>query len=232
MTSQPTTLKFLTLLSLILFALATLLDFTYPDTERTLGEVQRLFYIHLGSFYGAFLVFGLAVIVGIVYLRTRQPFWDYLGLASMEIGVGFSAITIVTGMFVARPVWGVYWIWDPRLTSVAIMWLTYASYFFLRNGIEAVDLRRRFAAIYGILAFFSVIATMGILRFRADTIYPLASSPAEFLSSPSLSPRIQQTILVNIAAYGLLAVVLVWHRLRLEIHKEALQAQRLELLGK
>jgi hypothetical protein len=112
------------------------------------------------------------------------------------------------------------------------MWLTYASYFFLRNGIEAVDLRRRFAAIYGILAFFSVIATMGILRFRADTIYPLASSPAEFLSSPSLSPRIQQTILVNIAAYGLLAVVLVWHRLRLEIHKEALQARRLELMEK
>ena len=117
----------LTYAALALFVLAMLMDFFYVGPERTQGEAQRIFYVHLGSFLGSFLSFGATVVAGIAYLRTRNAKWDTLGLASVEIGLGFATITIVTGMAWARPIWNTWWTWDPRLTSVAIMWLAYAA---------------------------------------------------------------------------------------------------------
>jgi len=210
----------------ILWLLATVMGFIYPGSDLALGAVQRLFYIHFGTYYTAFWLFIAAAAASVAYLKTKHTRWDYLQNACIEIGLWFLSITILTGMFVARPVWGVYWTWDPRLITVAVMWLTYMAYFFLRNGIEGSDVRRRFSAVYAILAFVTVI--MSMLSLRLDT--NLTSPVLDFtLLSLGMSPRIGLTVWVNIFSYSVLAYNLVWHLVQLATHRHTLELRKLEL---
>lgn len=229
------TLQILTFASVGLFAASSIMNFAYPGPEQSMGEVQRLFYIHLGSFFGAFLAFFAAVVAGIAYLRTRAVKWDHLGVASVEVGLGLSTVTIVTGSVWARPTWGAFWTWDPRLTTIAIMSLTYAAYLFLRAAIEDPDQRRRFASVYGIMAFGSVILTIVIIRLRPDVIHPVVAGPsvtqADALGGFDVTGRIRDTLFVSIIAYLVMAVALMWHRVRLENRQEQIQQRKLELLG-
>lgn len=213
--------------SVLLWLAATLMGFFYPATEHGLGAVQRLFYIHFGTFYAAFWLLLLAVLAGAAYLRSRRLHWDYLERACLEVGLCFLTITIVTGIYIARPAWGVYWAWDPRLTSVAIMWLTYLAYFFLRAGIDAPDLRRRLAAVYAMLAFAAVILSLLTLHTGSNLTDPMLD-----FRSPSLgmSPRIGHTIWANILAYIALGGSLVGALLRLAQRQEALAQRRLALV--
>ncbi len=209
-----------------------LMDFFYVGPEAQQGEAQRIFYVHLGSFLGSFVSFGLAVVAGIAYLRSRQPKWDTLGLASVEIGLGFSAITIVTGMAWARPIWNTWWTWDPRLTSVAIMWLAYAASC-AAHGIEDPERRRRFAAVYGIVAFASVLYTIIIIRVRPDTIHPVVAGPtqADPEGSFEVSGRIRDTLFFNLFTFAVITVVLIWHRIRLENLSERVARRKMEVLA-
>ena len=233
--SRNTMLRGLTYASIFLFIAATMMSFTYPGAEQSMGEVQRIFYIHLGSFFGSFVAFSGAVIAGISYLRTRDTKWDYLGLASVEVGLGLALMNIVTGAVWAHPTWGTYWTWDPRLTSVAVMWLTYAAYLFLRSAIEDPQQKRRFAAVYGILAFSSVVLTIVIIRIRPDVIHPVVAGPSststDVMGDFNVTPRIGQTVGFNIFAYIVITIALIWHRIRLEEKTEQIQARKMEILG-
>lgn len=236
---SPQRTQFLTTLTYVtigLFITAMLMNFLYPGTERTMGEAQRLFYIHLGSFFGAFLLFVATVIAGINYLRTRDTKWDAMGVGSVELGLAFATVTTVTGAVWARPTWGTYWTWDPRLTTIAIMWLTYAAYLFLRSAIEDTEQKRRFSAIYGILAFSSVILTVIIIRVRPDGIHPVVAGPSVTSDSVEgdfgLTARITHTVLFNIVVFMTAAVTLLWHRIRLENLTEATQARKAALLAR
>jgi heme exporter protein C len=233
--NRTTLLKTMTYLSAGLFAAALILSMTYPGPERSMGEVQRIFYLHLGTFFGAFTVFLTGVIGGIAYLRTSNPKWDTLGVASVEIGLALSAVTIVTGAVWAHPIWGTYWTWDPRLTTVAIMWLTYAAYMFLRNAMEDPERRMRFAAVYNILAFGSVLLTIIIIRVRPDVIHPVVAGPStssdETLGDFGMTPRIAQTVLFNIFAYVIISLTLLWHRIRLENRARQVQRRKMEAIA-
>ncbi len=228
-------LRGLTYASLFLFVLATLMSFLYPGPEQSMGEVQRIFYVHLGSFGGAFVLFLAALVGGIAYLRTKNPKWDHLSHASIEVGLALSAITTVTGMFWARPIWGTYWTWDPRLTTIAIMWLTYAAYLFLRAAFDDLEQRRRFASVYAILAFGGVILTTVIIRLRPDVIHPVVMGPTassnDAVGTFNMSGRIAETVLFNIVAYIIISITLVWHRIRLENRTEEVSTRKAELLA-
>lgn len=233
--SRNQLLRRLTYFSVFLWVVGTVMGFVYPGADAQLGESQRIFYIHLGSFGGSFVTFAAAMVAGFAYLRTRNPKWDTLALASVEIGLAMSAINIVTGAIWARPTWGTYWTWDPRLTTVAIMWLTYAAYLFLRSAIEDPERRFRFASIYGILAFGSVILTVVIIRIRPDAIHPDVVGPSVNNGSAvgefRLSPSMTQTVLFNIFAYIVVSVALVWHRIRLENRTNWVKARKLQILS-
>lgn len=219
--------------ALLLFVVAMLMNFLYVGPEKTQGEVQRVFYVHLGSFLGAFIVFSAAVVAGVQYLRTRNPKWDTFGLASVETGLGLSVITIVTGSVWAKPIWNTWWTWDPRLTSVTIMWLAYAAYLMLRAGIEDPERRRRFAAVYGIVAFASVIFTIVIIRVKPDTIHPVVAGPsaADPTGDFDVTERIRNTLMFNLFVFTIITWVLVWWRIRLENYAERVQQRKLELLS-
>jgi heme exporter protein C len=222
----------LTVVAAALFVLALLMDFFYVEPDADQGEAQRIFYVHLGSFLASFVGFAAAVVAGVQFLRTRAPRWDTLGLAAVEMGLGFSAITIVTGMFWAKPIWNTYWTWDPRLTSVTIMWLAYAAYMMLRAGIEDPERRRRFAAVYGIVAFSSVLFTVIIIRVRPDTIHPaIGPTDADPQGQFDITPRIRNTLLFNLFTFAVIGMTLIWHRIRLENKHEQVEQRKLELLS-
>jgi hypothetical protein len=131
----------------------------YAGTDALQGNVQRIFYA--------------TVLGGIMYLRTRSARWDHLALAGVEVGFALTLVNLLTGMVWSRPIWNTWWTWDPRLTLEAIMALTYAAYLMLRGGIDNVEMRRRFASVYGILAIITVILVLVIIRVRDDTIHPV-----------------------------------------------------------
>lgn len=232
--SRNRLLKMSTYVAVVLVVISAVMIFGYVGPDEIQGNVQKLFYIHLSTFFGSFVVFSAAVVAGIQYLRTRDNKWDDLGLASIEIGLGLSLINIVTGAIWARPIWETWWTWDPRLTTITVMWLTYAAYMMLRQGIEDPERRRRFAAVYGVLAFSSVILTIIIIRVRPDTIHPVAAGPSSTNTSLEgdfdMTPRIVQTLLFSIATYMYLAVILTWHRIRLENRTSQVQARKVNLL--
>jgi len=94
-----------------------------PDSEQ--GDLVRLMYVHVPAAWVAYLAFGVVFVASIGYLLTKRTRWDRLGAASAEIGVLFTALTIVLGSIWAKPVWGTWWTWDPRLTTTAILLLIY-----------------------------------------------------------------------------------------------------------
>lgn len=225
-------LQVVSIAAAVLFIVAIYLDLFWVGPERQQGEVQRIFYVHLGSFLGAFVAFTATVIAGIMYLRTRDPKWDTFGLCNVQLGLAFSFLTIVTGSIWARPIWNTWWTWEPRLTSVTIMWLAYAAYVMLRAGIEDPERRRRFAAVYGIIAFASVLFTIIIIRVRPDTIHPVVAGPTQADPSGSFSVvgRIRTTLFFNLFTFAVITVALTWHRIRLENLSDAVMRRKMQVL--
>lgn len=231
---SPTGLRILTIVTVIGVLLALYMGLFYAGTDATQGHVQRIFYIHMTSFFGTFLAFGATVFGGIQYLRTRKLKWDSLAISGVEVGLVLSLVNLFTGIFWMRPIWNTWWVWDPRLTSAAIMCLTYAAYLVLRNGIENADRRRRLASIYGILAISTVILTLVIIRIRPDTIHPtvIGESPQNAQGTPSMTPSMTQALLVNLPVWGLLVpITLMWFRVRLQNSIEQLNAYKARILN-
>lgn len=128
--------------------------FTPP--EVTQGQVARLFYLHLPSIGAAYLAFVGSLVASIFYLATKRRSWDSLAVAAAEVGVLFTFFTILVGMIWAKPTWGVYWTWSPRLTLTAIMLFVYIGYLALRRAIQDPGARARTSAIYASFAIIQV----------------------------------------------------------------------------
>jgi heme exporter protein C len=142
-------------------------------------------------------------------------------------------MNLITGMVWARPIWNTWWTWDPRLTSDAIMCLTYAAYLMLRNGIENPDTSRRFASVYGILAFSTAIITLMITRIRPDTIHPvvIGANPESAQGAFGLTASISTVMSYNMVVWSVLVPwALVWWRIRLENLNQRVQALRARLV--
>lgn len=236
--ARPMLLTILTVITAIgvVFGLYMALVFVGTDTEQ--GDVQRIFYIHVPAFIGAFVALTGTVIGGIQYLRTRQVRWDVLALAGVEVGMALALINLITGMVWARPIWNTWWTWDPRLTSEAIMVLTYAAYMMLRQSIDNPEQRRRFASVYGILAFVTVVITLVITRIRPDTIHPVVIGPsvqndvAQGAFAVAGTSGVTAALMSNMPVWGLLMpIILVWYRIRQENFAERVQALKMKVMN-
>jgi heme exporter protein C len=231
-TRSDLVLRLLTFVTVVGFAIGTYFALIYAGTDTNQGNVQRIFYFHVAAFSGGAVAFAAAVIGGIAYLRTRRASWDRLSLAGVEVGFSLSLITLITGMTWARPIWNTWWTWDPRLTSAAIMVLTYAAYFMLRGAVEAPDKKRAMAAVYGILAFGTVIFTFAIIRIRPDTIHPtvIGTGAANAEGSFAMTASMKAALGVNSFIWCcLIAPTLVWWRIRLAQLQERADHLRAQL---
>lgn len=213
MSKNPTLLRVLDLLSLILVPAALVLIVFFTPEEATMGAVQKVFYFHVASAWAGMLSFIIAATAGIGYLTSRRFKWDWLSLSAIEVGLVFGLAAIASGMIWAKPIWNTWWVWDPRLTTTAIMELLYMAYFILRNSLNTVEARARLGAVYAILSVITVPLTfLSIRLFR--TIHPVviaASGSADF----NMTPRMQIAFFTSLGVFSLVLADLIWHRYRL-----------------
>ncbi|MGB5759210.1 MAG: cytochrome c biogenesis protein CcsA [Acidimicrobiales bacterium] len=136
-------------------ALAFGLWFSPPEVDQR--DAVRLMYIHLPSIAVAYSAFAITLVGSVVYLRNGSAFWDLLAGAAAEIGVVFTAFLLISGALWGKPTWGVYWQWDPRLTSTTVMFIMYLGYLALRRLELPSEVRSRRAAVLGVISFLNVI---------------------------------------------------------------------------
>lgn len=186
--------------------------FLYAPREVTMGDVQRIFYFHVASAWVGFFAFFVTFLGALGYLMRGERRWDILALSSVEIGLAFITMTVITGSLWARPIWGTYWTWEPRLTISAIQWLIYLAYVMLRATIEHPEHRARFAAVYGVVAFVTVPFSWFTIRWWR-TIHPDILTGG---GGMAITPRMVHTLLFSLGAFTLLYATLLRLRIRLE----------------
>ncbi len=204
-------------LSICVFAamlLALAAVFLYAPTEREMGEVQRIFYFHVPAAMTAFAAFFIVFIGSIAYLNTRQARWDQIALAAAELGVLFSTINLVTGPLWAKPVWGVYWRWEPRLTTMLITFAMYVAYLMVRAYASGeANQMRPIAAVLGIVAFVNI----PLVYYSVDLWAPEQQLHPQ--RGIQIAPEMAQTKYLCYLAFGLLFFYLL--RLRVELERSA-----------
>jgi len=134
-----------------LMAVTLWMVFVWVPTEANLGIVQRAFYVHVPIAWVAMVAIVVVAVASAVFLVTGSRAWDWLALSAAETGLLFASLILITGSIWARPIWNVWWTWDPRLTTTAILWFIYAAYLMLRSYAPAGSQGPRLAAVLGIL---------------------------------------------------------------------------------
>lgn len=221
----------------LMFLISLYMIFFFAPTESTMGHVQRIFYFHVGSAWVAAVAYFVALVAGVQYLRRPNKTWDTVSMASVEIGLAFTTMTIVSGSVWGRPAWNTWWIWSPRLTSITVMWLVYVAYFMLRGAIEDDEKRGRFSAVYVIAGFVTVIITYLSIRFLRD-IHPVligeASEAAEGLqefSSGLESAQMGITVTVATITFSVLYLAWLFNRLRLQRMLDEANALKMRVMA-
>jgi heme exporter protein C len=153
------------LFALILLGVAALMGWGFyqamyaAPTEATMGDIQRIFYYHVPHGMLCYLFFTVNVVASLVYLASRRAnpararAADAWALAGAEVGVVFCSVVLVTGPLWGRPVWGIWWTWDARLTTTLVLWLIYVSYLLVRRFAAGSEMRTLAAvlSIFGAL---------------------------------------------------------------------------------
>ncbi len=194
-------------------------------TEQTMGDVQRIFYYHVPSAWTAGLLFFVNFIASIVYLWRRNSKADAVALAAAEVGVIFCTIVLVTGPIWARPVWGIWWTWDLRLTLTLVLWLIFVSYLVLRR-FSSSGQTPVIAAVLSIFGTLDIpLVYFSIWFFRTQHPQPVMGNGG------SIDPRMLHAFFVNLIAFTCLGVLICWARYRVEIlHRQLEETQALESL--
>jgi heme exporter protein C len=216
MQEKPLALKVLDIVSIIALGIATYLALVFAPTELVMGDVQRVFYFHIGTAWTALLGFILAAVFSVVYLVTKDLKWDRLQVAAIEVSLVFFLITIVLGSIWARPAWNTWWTWDPRLTTAAVTELIYIAYFMLRQGIDDPDRRARFGAVYALIGGLSAPITFFAIRlFR--TIHPvvIGGANANAEGGFNMTADMRVAFFFALFTFTIVFIDLFWNRIRL-----------------
>ncbi len=232
MVPTPRGLRILSWVTAALFAVALYLVLFYAPREAVMGEVQRVFYFHVAAGWVGMLAFLITAIAGVIYLARGDRRWDRLAVSSVEIGVVFTFVNIVSGSIWARPIWNTWWTWDPRLVTATVMELVYIAYMLLRQGIEDPDRRARFGAVYAIVGFLSVPLTfLSIRLFR--TIHPvvIGSGDPTAQGTFDMTPRMLQSFMFSLLTFTFVYATLLWHRVRLEGLHQQIEQLKLRIAG-
>jgi len=216
MQSKPATLKILDVISIIVLAVAAYLALIFAPTELVMGNVQRVFYFHIGTAWTALLGFILAAVFSVVYLIKKDLKWDRLQVAAIEVSLVFFFITIVLGSIWARPAWHTWWTCDPRLTTAAITELIYIAYFMLRQGIDDPERRARFGAVYALIGGLSAPVTFFAIRLYR-TIHPvvIGGNNPEAEGGFAMTSDMRVAFFFALFAFTIIFVDLFWNRVRL-----------------
>ncbi len=230
-------IRILNILAGISLLVAIFATFYYAPVERTMGNVQRIFYFHVGTAWVGCIAFFVALVCGILYLRKPERRWDAIAVASVEIGLVFLTVTTIAGSVWGKPAWNTWWLWSPRLTLITIAWLTYAAYFMLRGAIEDEEKRGRFAAIYVIVSFVTIIMAYISVRVLRD-IHPVvfgdvmesaegASEGLQEFEGGLESMRMGITLTISVTAFSIIYTAWLVNRVRLQYYLDEVKSLKL-----
>ena len=150
------------------FAAVTIMLFTYTPVEKTMGQIQKIFYLHLPSAICAFLACLVSFVGAVGYLGKRQMAWDDLSAGGAKVAALMCTVVLITGMIWARSAWNTWWEWTPRLTFSLLLWLLYVVYLIVRSSIESRSRRATICAVYAVAAFLDVPLVYLSVRLMND----------------------------------------------------------------
>jgi heme exporter protein C len=201
---------FLWVLLLAGMILALYMAFLGAPREKTMGDLQRIFYFHVPAGIVGLLAFALNFVFSVAYLIRKDRKWDSLAISAAEIGVVFFTIVLVTGPIWAKPVWFVWWTWSPRLTSSLVLWMLYLAYMLVRGYVPDPERKAAFSAVFGIIAFLDAPIVFFSIRWWRD------QHPSAMIETGQLDPAMRPAFLICNLAFLILLTYLLRRRFFLE----------------
>jgi heme exporter protein C len=201
------------LTALLIFAAGYAALFVAPE-EKTMRAIQRIFYFHLPSWIAMFSAFSVVFYANVAYLITRNRKWDALGVSGVELGVISCTIGLITGPLWARPVWGIWWTWDARLTTTFILWLLYIAYLLLRGLLEDPEKKAALSAIFGIFASLDIpLVYLSNRLWRTQHPQPVILGG----QGSGLDPTMGKVLLLCVIAVFCVMILVLVDRYKLEL---------------
>jgi heme exporter protein C len=198
--------------------------FFYAPTEREMGIVQRIYYVHVPSAWVAFLAFGIVALCSLGYLWLRDARLDAIAVSAAELGLMFTTVVLLTGPLWGKIAWGAWWVWEPRLTLTLLLWFIYLGYFMLRGAAETPERGKRFAAILGVVGAVDIpLIHVSVNWWRSQHPQAVVLRP----EGPRADPAIVQTLLVSLLAFTLVFFALLLLRYALERLSARVEAMRM-----
>lgn len=197
------------------------LGYAPPDYQQ--GDTVRIMFVHVPAAWMAMFCYTFMAIASGTALIWRHPLADFSAKAAAPIGAGFTFIALVTGSLWGQPMWGTWWVWDARLTSVLVLFFLYLGYMALWQAIEDPQKASRAAAILALVGFVNV----PIIKFSVDWWYTL-HQPASVirLDGPTIHPSILWPLLIMALAFKAYFVTVLLLRIRTEINLRKIRAMQ------
>lgn len=195
-------------------------------TEATMGVVQKIFYFHVPAAYAMYLGATACFVGSAGYLARGTPVWDAVAKSGAEVAVAMGLMVLISGPLWAAKAWGVYWTWDPRLTTSMLSVLIYVAYVVLRAFTGDGDSERKFAAALGVLG----AANLPIIHY---SVQKWGGNHPKVISSGGgglRHPDMQLGLTLGFIAFTLLAIVLLWARVRTDLASSRLAELEQEAL--
>jgi heme exporter protein C len=189
------------------------LVFFWVPTERTMGVVQRIFYIHVPAAWVAFFAFGIVAVCSAVYLWLGDERLDWAAVSAAEGGMIFTTIVLLTGPLWAKVAWGTWWTWEWRLILTLLLWFIYLGYFMVRGASENIEKGRRLSAVVGIVGAITLpINHMSVRWWRGIHPDPVVLNP----EGATADPEMVATLLTGLLAFTLVFLSIMAFRYGLE----------------
>jgi len=216
--ARPPWLPMLGIIAFVALASAQIFGFLVSPPDRDMGNLEKIMYVHVPAAWTAFICFFVVFVESVRYLWTRQERHDLIAASAAEAGAALTALTLLLGSIWGRPTWGVWWTWDARLTSTAVLLVVFAGYLVLRAFTDDPTRRATWSAAIGILGALNVpIVYMSVKWWR--TLHQLQSSPTTLSSAYTMSLRLNGIAALLVAVYF---ITRRYHIARLERANEQL----------
>ncbi len=174
----------------------------YTPREQTMGQIQKVFYLHMPMAINALLACIVVFIASIGYLVQRKGWWDDLAVAGAKVAVLLCTGVLATGMIWGKSAWGQWWAWTPKLTFSLMLWLLYVVYLMIRSSVESPQRRSLVCAVYGVMAFLDVPLVWLSARLIPDPVHP---SSIDVADSRMLVTLLVWFVPVTLMTFGLIA---------------------------
>ncbi len=199
-------------------AIATWMALIWAPTDAVQGDVYRIMYVHVPTAWLAYLAFVIVFLASVGWLWTKRPWFDALAVSSAEIGVLFTGLTLVAGSIWAKPAWGVWWTWEPRLVTTAIMFVMYVGYLLLRGLSTDFERRATRAAVLGVIAVIDVpIVHLSVLWMNSLHQLPTVLRAG---GSPAIDASMGMTLGVSVVAFTFIYLAFLAERMRIELARQ------------